>query len=369
MASQSPVERRVRLDLTSALEKFNSTTAQTVKQLSLKIASLLGLFRLARWLTRRQLRILCYHGISLQDEHRFKPGLFMQAATFKARLSWLQANGYAVIPLSQGLQQLSNNKVRRGEVVITIDDGWYGSYSHMAKALHEQRMPATLYLATYYVNRQFQVFNVAVDYVLWKTRHTQLDLNALGIETQQAYDLTNRQDRRRVTEAILVKGESLTTANARQDLLKDLCSALDVDYARIVENRLLAFMTKDEARELAELGVDLQLHTHRHRFPADDFQAAEAEILDNRKWLKQINEAARLDHFCYPSGAYEAHQLDWLKRLDVLSATTTKAGLASAQSPKLELPRLLDSNELSEIEFAAELSGFKHLLRRAVGRV
>ncbi len=293
----------------------------------------------------------------------------MEPDTFKARLSRLKDKGYPVIPLAEALHRLSSNTIDRGEVVITIDDGWYGSYCHMARALHEQSMPATLYLATYYVNRQFQVFNVAVDYVLWKTTCASLDLNRLGIDAPIPFDLNDNKDRTRATKLILATGEALPTAAARQELLKSLCSALQVDYTRIVENRLLAFMTRKEAGKLADLGVDLQLHSHRHRFPADSFEAARAEILDNRKWLKKINSAAGLDHFCYPSGAYEPHQLDWLRQLEVLSATTTEIGLASAQSPALELPRLLDSNELSNIDFEAELSGFKHLLRRALGRV
>ena len=48
-----------------------------------------GLFALARVLTAGRLRILCYHGVALDDEFEFQPMLFMRAATFADRLDRL----------------------------------------------------------------------------------------------------------------------------------------------------------------------------------------------------------------------------------------------------------------------------------------
>jgi hypothetical protein len=45
------------------------------------IARQLGLFELARRATARELRILCYHGVGLDDEGPFRPVLFINGAT------------------------------------------------------------------------------------------------------------------------------------------------------------------------------------------------------------------------------------------------------------------------------------------------
>ena len=45
----------------------------------------MGLFRLARRLTADRLRILCYHGFSLDDEDGFRGSLFMTPAVFEQR--------------------------------------------------------------------------------------------------------------------------------------------------------------------------------------------------------------------------------------------------------------------------------------------
>src|SRR3546814_17535202 len=50
-------------------------------------------------LFRSDLRILCYHGAALRDEHHFRPGLFMGKETFAARMALLARQGYPVIAL------------------------------------------------------------------------------------------------------------------------------------------------------------------------------------------------------------------------------------------------------------------------------
>jgi peptidoglycan/xylan/chitin deacetylase (PgdA/CDA1 family) len=37
--------------------------------------------------------------------------------------------------------------------VVTIDDGWYGTYKFMGPILKEHGFQATLYIASYYLNR------------------------------------------------------------------------------------------------------------------------------------------------------------------------------------------------------------------------
>jgi hypothetical protein len=67
-----------------------------------------GLFRLGRALQRNrgQLLILCYHGISKSDEHRWYPTLYMPRHLFRQRLQTLQKFGYQVLPLATALDLL-----------------------------------------------------------------------------------------------------------------------------------------------------------------------------------------------------------------------------------------------------------------------
>jgi len=74
-------------------------------------------------------------------------------------------------------------------------------------------------------------------------------------------------------------------------------------------------------------------------------------------------------HFCYPSGVYDPRFLPWLGESGVVSGTTCETGFASRDSNRLLLPRFLDNNTLSPIEFESWLTGISSALprRRANG--
>jgi hypothetical protein len=52
----------------------------------------------------------------------------------------------------------------------------------------------------------------------------------------------------------------------------------------------------------------------------------------------------------------------------VESATTCEPGLNTAETPLLGLYRILDQDDLSQIEFEAELFGFSELIRIVTGK-
>ena len=52
---------------------------------------------------RERLLILCYHGLSIADEHLWNHGLYMDAATFRRRLEILRDGHYNVLPLQEAL--------------------------------------------------------------------------------------------------------------------------------------------------------------------------------------------------------------------------------------------------------------------------
>ena len=64
--------------------------ASALKKKLFHAAKRLGLFRAARWATRNDLRILCYHGTSLAGESAFRPGLFIEPESFAQRLRALK---------------------------------------------------------------------------------------------------------------------------------------------------------------------------------------------------------------------------------------------------------------------------------------
>ena len=152
-----------------------------------------------------------------------------------------------------------------------------------------------------------------------------------------------------------------------QSICHQLGERLGVDYERIVQSRILSLITPEELPYLQEMGVDLQLHTHRHRLPVDDEETCRREIRDNRAFLEQALGEEKC-HLCYPSGVWSLDQWPCLTVEDMKSATTCEPGLNTSKTPRLALYRILDQDDLSQIEFEAELYGFCELIRIATGK-
>ena len=136
------------------------------KRALLRAARWTGLSMLARRATGAQLRILCYHGLWLAPGAPFGNCLFMTPDRFAARMARLARSGLPVLPLGEAVERLAANRLPRAAVVITIDDGWASTHSHMLPVLERQRLPATLYATTWYAGRDLPVVNVAVDYLI-----------------------------------------------------------------------------------------------------------------------------------------------------------------------------------------------------------
>ncbi len=123
-------------------------------------------------------------------------------------------------------------------------------------------------------------------------------------------------------------------------------------------------MTPDEVSALPRDLVDVQLHTHRHRVPREE-EPFRQEIRDNREEIHILRDhGAEAEHFCYPSGYYEAPFLPWLRKEHVVTGTTCVPGLASPKHDPLLLPRLIDTMHVPQVVFDAWLSGTASWLPR-----
>jgi peptidoglycan/xylan/chitin deacetylase (PgdA/CDA1 family) len=326
----------------------------------------LGLFRAARTLYHGRTNVLCFHGFSLGDEHRFRPMLFMRGQVFARRLEKIRRLGLAAITLDRFLEKRADGGLSIDDVVLTIDDGFYSVLKVAAPILREFRMPATLYVTSYYVEHQEPIPHLVIQYAFWKTAKTSMAGDGLHPDAPVALP-TKGSDGAAACDRLCELAHSSSLAD-RVALAQAVCSRLGVDYAEIRDSRRLTLMTREELAELADYGIDVQLHTHRHRSPSDEAELTE-EIARNRGALAPVARNG-LRHLCYPSGVWSREQWSMLAKLGVVTAVTCEPGLNGAETPAFGLRRCLDSDDLPELEFEAELTGFKEAMRdlRALGR-
>jgi peptidoglycan/xylan/chitin deacetylase (PgdA/CDA1 family) len=337
------------------LKALKGTVLQTIKG-----AGAFGLMAQSRWRQQRLL-ILCYHGISIKDEHEWRGGLYITPSMFRRRLEILAKQKYSALSLNEAVLRLREGSLPHKSVAITFDDGFYDFYLHAFPALKEFGFPATVYQTTYYCDHPYPVFNLALSYLFWRARSQRLDGSAWGVSG--IFDLAAQDGREAAAQAFLEFASRQNFSAAEKDKLASrLASQLGIDYAEILELRILQLMSPGEISAIVAGGIDVQLHTHRHRTPMDEALFTR-EIRDNRAWLAP-HLANVPNHFCYPSGVYRKEFLPWLRAENVISGTTCDHGLAERATDPLMLPRFLDSMGCSEVSFESWLCGASSFLER-----
>ena len=336
------------------------------KRVCLSLAKTAGVFSLvqrSKW-RRARLLILGYHGIAIDDEHKWNPPLFMLQDCLRERLRLIKKSGCSVLTLDEGLRRLSTGDLPPKSVVLTFDDGNYDFYKQAYPVLKEFDVPVTLYLTTFYSYYNRPVFRPTVSFLLWKGQTSTLNLKGLtGHELR--LNLHNPAERTKAFEEIIdfaIKNK--LSAEEKDDLNVNLAKELNVDYDDLLQKRILHIMSPDEVSRLAAEGVDIQLHTHRHRTPTVR-ELFTREIKDNRDSIQSMTGASAT-HFCYPAGIYDDTFIPWLKEMGVVSATTCDPHLATLRSHPYLLPRLIDNSNLSPVEFEGWLTGVSEVLPQRV---
>jgi peptidoglycan/xylan/chitin deacetylase (PgdA/CDA1 family) len=342
------------------LKKFKQAALK-----SLKSAGVSTLVHNSRW-RRQRLLILAYHGVALSDEHLFNGSQFISADLFRDRLELLRRSNCTVLPLGEAVRRLYANDLPDRAVSITFDDGLFDFYQRAFPLIEEFGVPVTLYLTTFYTHFQRPVFDLMCAYLLWKGRNGSVDLNPLtGEDFKTTLRGTDEQEAALARIHVFAREQKLS-AEEKDVFAATLAAQLKVDYAKLLEQRVMHNLTSEEVSKLAAGGIDVQLHTHRHRTPLDH-ELFLREIADNRKSIYEMT-GREPKHFCYPSGVYDLKFLPWLREAGVLSATTCESGFASRSSNELLLPRFLDNATLSPIEFESWLTGVSAALpQRRVG--
>ena len=307
---------------------------------------------------RNKLLILCYHGIALEDENQWDRSLFMTSDLLRHRLQMLQDHRCNVLPLDEGIRRLYARDLPERSVAITFDDGTYDFYARAWPVLREFGYPVTVYLTTYYSDFNRPVFDVMCSYMLWKARgNGRLEWPEV-LPQPAALDEAGR-----IAAVQAIKDFALERklSGAEKDtLLADLAGRLGIDYEALCRKRILHIMTPEESRQLASEGVDIQLHTHRHRV----WKRKEKffrELDDNRQRIQAISPVTPR-HFCYTGGFYLFEFFGYLEEYGIVSATTCEDGLCDESSRRMQLPRLVDTSTLTDLEFEGWLSGVSALL-------
>ena len=209
------------------------------------MAKLGGGFSFSAKRHRRSVPILCYHGAWGLDDGFTGDAMFMRAATFERRMQLLDRLGLKVISLDDAVTALKGEThVPDNSVVITIDDGWFSTYQYMMPVLRQYGFPATLYCDTAQLRRGGVVPHVMARYI-----HKLSGLSSLPDDAQRYFEVATLQT---------------NSYEVRVEAAEKLAQLLHFDLVPYKDARVFEYMNEQELRAFADLGLDVQLHTHNH---------------------------------------------------------------------------------------------------------
>lgn len=322
----------------------------------------LQLYRLMRYLYRKKIIILMYHGFTDKKVHEGienNQGLHLDIEKFKSQIEYLKKY-YNIISLNQLIQHYSNGmKLPANPVVITIDDGYKSSYTLAYPILKQFSAPATIFLVTDFINKKEMLWVDRIEYAINMTKSSSFSLK-IGKDTS-FFDLRDNNSKeihyRRIQKELkLIPQESI--GKIIESLERGLGQKLSIDKDIAEIYRPLGWK---EVLEMIKSGIiSIGSHTCTHvvltrcspeRMKKELFLSK--QVIENKTGL-----SCRL--FCYTNGQigdFDYRTKKLLKELGYSCGLTTVAGMNDAYSDVFELKRLSVDNRDDLIVFIMTLSG------------
>jgi peptidoglycan/xylan/chitin deacetylase (PgdA/CDA1 family) len=282
--------------------------------------------------------VLTFHGLC---EGRSATGvldssLHLPVSTFRAVCQHLKA-AYVVMPLAEMMSQVrAGQTLPRGAVAITFDDGLGSNYHLGFPVLKELGLPATIFLATGFLDGTHPLWFQEVDALL----------KARGARTDELFQT-------------LYRLKVLPDPEMRAEIAKLGKAAVGCDPVKLP-------MTWDQAREMKASGlIDFGGHTHTHPILALcclEQQAEEIRRCRDRITV-ELGSAPKL--FAYTNGGptdFTADTQRLLAEEGFEAAFTMMPARLTASSASHALPRY--GNPTSVLEAKATASGAFEMVKQ-----
>lgn len=324
----------------------------------------MGVHHLARRLQRRQLLIVCYHGVVARPLAPHVPSWHHVPLTgFERQLRYLRAH-YNVIPLDEAIARLHADAIDRPTAAITFDDGYRNNREVALPVLRRLGLPATIFLITGWIGTEERLWTVRVDAAFRRSTRTDVDLDVLGLGAPRLGALAQRAATAQRVIGLLKE----QPPDARTMLVRAVLDALgDPPFDDGGAFRLL---TWPEVRDLEDTGrIAFGAHTAHHEIVArlSDVEL-ETEIAGSIAAVRRHTLRAS-SLFAYPNGRavdFDDRARHVLVRLGMTGALSTIEGLNDHVVDPFALRRIVVGSNMTFDQFRAAAAGLPARLRRLV---
>jgi peptidoglycan/xylan/chitin deacetylase (PgdA/CDA1 family) len=278
----------------------------------------------------RGLAVLIYHRVGSEADP-LRPRM-ATADEFRRQMRVL-ARYFRPCGLAEGLRQLRDGHLPSRSVAVTFDDGYADNARIALPILCEERVPATFFIATAYLDGG-RMWN---DTVIEAVRRLAPGDHPFPHASLETISVPHTLDRRPLALGLLEAIKHLPQAErqAAADALQGLAT-------QPLPGSLM--MRRHEVQSLIEAGMEVGGHTRSHPILSGlSAERAEEEIVGGLDDLASIT-GRRPSLFAYPNGRrgidYGDREVAILRRLELGGALVTHRGIVTRDSDPLQAPRL-----------------------------
>lgn len=323
------------------------------------------IFTVSRFLYRKKISVLMYHGIRTEDDSNTLTEynlMHVPVQQFRKQMLYLKKH-YHVISLSQAMNHIEGKRsLPNNSVVITFDDGYRNNYTLGWPVWKELDLPVTIYAVTDFIQNQD---------LLWPDRL----MLAIATTTKAGFELAiNDQDLKFSLSTKQEKDEAYLCLLQMMKSMNQMClsNTLETIEERLRVNRdlyeehLLSPCTWNQLKEMVSSGlVEIGAHTVGHRILTRlSEENGQKELIESKNQIEsQLN--ATCAHFAYPNGSsgdFNTVTEKWVKDAGFKSAVTTIEGFNTLYSNPFTLNRLGIYGHYTPAGFASMVSGFHTIL-------
>lgn len=273
--------------------------------------------------------IITYHSFS----PNWPTGLVssLPVKRFGKHLEFLKEK-FEVVPLEDGIEAVKNKKsISKPYLAITIDDGFLDNYILGFELLKAHKVPATIFLATDFIENGRVPWPTQILELLERTRKKELSFPINGsLETVAHKKLMAKK---------LKSWLGQKEPQVRFDILRELKSQLGV-FEKETSYKSLSWK---HVEEMHSWGVTFGSHTHFHSMLSNmEESIVHQELLDSKNHIEaRLNNPCKL--FCFPDGNYNEQVVQIVQDCGYRYAVTqdpgfNKSALSDYTLKRIEIP-------------------------------
>lgn len=321
------------------------------------LLTVLGIVRLYRFLNRKRIKILLYHGVvkAALEPTLNSEALHLEAGVFDRQIAYLKRH-YRIIALQELVDGMQGRKdLPEYAVALTFDDGYRNTYESAWPILQRHQVPAAFFVTTSFISSRELLWLDQLEYAVHASaaRRVRIDLASGPLEHSLA-----SKDAKRTALSRLKRLLKVMPAAQRRAHLAELHRQLAV-ATTYREGYFCNPLDWEHVGAMASgrHGVEFGSHAVRHEnLDTLEQPQMQQEVVESKAILES-RLGIPVEGFAYPGGAWNEAIKQALIGAGYRYGLTTRHGFNDRSTDLFELRRNEVGHGGNLVLFGATVSG------------